>query len=248
MAWCASYTLLIDLKDNLFSNRSLGSVIVTTVIEYITGWVLEKLFHAKWWDYTNNRFNIHGYVCLEFSLDLGLCRHVHRAHNTPHGDEPDKRHTTHQPGTVLACIMVGLTAVDLGATVAAICNMQKKLRLITAAAREIHEISDIIGENVSHAAINVRRRTDEAKELYGDLIDMSAAHRAQEKELIEKNREEERKLFESIRETERNRRDARAAAAQADRREKAREFRENLRKKSFTYRRISKAFPDSGAG
>ena len=46
--------------------------------------------------------------------------------------------------------------------------------------------------------------------------------------------------------TERNRRDARAAAAQADRREKAREFRENLRKKSFTYRRISKAFPDLG--
>ena len=92
----------------------------------------------------------------------------------------------------------------------------------------------------------MRRRTDEAKELYGDLIDMSAAHRAQEKELIEKNREEERKLFESIRETERNRRDARAAAAQADRREKAREFRENLRKKSFTYRRISKAFPDLG--
>ena len=88
----------------------------------------------------------------------------------------------------------------------------------------------------------MRRRTDEAKELYGDLIDMSAAHRAQEKELIEKNREEERKLFESIRETERNRRDARAAAAQADRREKAREFRENLRKKSF----ISKAFPDLG--
>ena len=53
--------LLIDLKDNLFI-LFLGSVIVTTVIEYITGWVLEKLFHAKWWDYTNNRFNIHGYV------------------------------------------------------------------------------------------------------------------------------------------------------------------------------------------
>lgn len=236
--------LLIDLKDNLFI-LFLGSVIVTTVIEYITGWVLEKLFHAKWWDYTNNRFNIHGYVCLEFSLIWGfaatfIVRIIHpMVMNLING-------IPHQPGTVLACIMVGLTAVDLGATVAAICNMQKKLRLITAAAREIHEISDIIGENVSHAAINVRRRTDEAKELYGDLIDMSAAHRAQEKELIEKNREEERKLFESIRETERNRRDARAAAAQADRREKAREFRENLRKKSFTYRRISKAFPDLG--
>ena len=196
--------LLIDLKDNLLI-LFLGSVIVTTVIEYITGWVLEKLFHAKWWDYTNNRFNIHGYVCLEFSLIWGfaatfIVRIIHpMVMNLING-------IPHQTGTVLACIMVGLTAVDLGATVAAICNMQKKLRLITAAAREIHEISDIIGENVSHAAINVRRRTDEAKELYGDLIDMSAAHRAQEKELIEKNREEERKLFESIRETERNRR------------------------------------------
>lgn len=236
--------LLIDLKDNLLV-LFLGSAVVTTVMEYITGWVLEKLFHAKWWDYTHNRFNIHGYVCLEFSLIWGfaatfIVRIIHpMVMNLING-------IPHQLGTVLAYVMLGLTAVDLGATVAAICNMQKKLRLITAAAREIHEISDIIGENVSHAAINVRRRTDEARELYGALIDMGAAHRAQEKELMEKNREEERELFERIRETERDRRDAHTAAVRADMREKARAFRDNLRKKSFTYRRISRAFPDLG--
>ena len=235
---------LTPLEDDLLL-LYLGGVILPSALELVGGWALYKLYRTRWWDYTDKPFNIGGYVCLEFTLIWGfaatfIVRIIHpMVMNLING-------IPHQTGTVLACIMVGLTAVDLGATVAAICNMQKKLRLITAAAREIHEISDIIGENVSHAAINVRRRTDEAKELYGDLIDMSAAHRAQEKELIEKNREEERKLFESIRETERNRRDARAAAAQADRREKAREFRENLRKKSFTYRRISKAFPDLG--
>ena len=236
--------LLVDLKDS-FWILFLGSIVVTTALEYATGWVLEKLFHAKWWDYTNNRFNIRGYVCLEFSLMWGLAatfvvRVIHPMVMTMIDGIP------HGAGTVMAYIMLGLTAVDLGATLAAICNMQKKLRLITAAAKEMHEISDIIGENVSRAAVGVRKRTEEAKELYGDLIELSAAHRAEEKALIEKNREEERQLFESIREKERSRRDVKAAIAQADRREKAKELRDSLRKKSFTYRRIARAFPDLG--
>ncbi|MFR8334576.1 MAG: putative ABC transporter permease [Oscillospiraceae bacterium] len=48
----------------------LGGAIVTSVLEYFTGWLLETLFHAKWWDYSNKKWNLHGRVCLRNSDPL----------------------------------------------------------------------------------------------------------------------------------------------------------------------------------
>lgn len=50
----------------------LFSVILVTVLEYITGLLLEKIFHCKWWDYRDNKFNLHGYVCVKYSLLWGV--------------------------------------------------------------------------------------------------------------------------------------------------------------------------------
>jgi uncharacterized membrane protein len=47
-------------------------IILTSILEYITSWGMEKLFHAKWWDYSNYKFNINGRVCLKNSLMFGL--------------------------------------------------------------------------------------------------------------------------------------------------------------------------------
>lgn len=41
------------------------------VLEYVTSWGLEKLFHAYWWDYSNMPLNIKGRVCLPFSICFG---------------------------------------------------------------------------------------------------------------------------------------------------------------------------------
>jgi uncharacterized membrane protein len=41
-------------------------------MEYITGYALEKLFHTRWWDYSDRKFNIKGYVCVSFSIYWGL--------------------------------------------------------------------------------------------------------------------------------------------------------------------------------
>lgn len=49
----------------------LAGMVLTSVIEYITSYLLEKLFAAKWWDYSTYRFNIHGRVCLRNSLMFG---------------------------------------------------------------------------------------------------------------------------------------------------------------------------------
>lgn len=45
---------------------------VCTFMEYLTSFILEKIFKARWWDYSEKRFNIEGRVCLENALLFGI--------------------------------------------------------------------------------------------------------------------------------------------------------------------------------
>lgn len=51
----------------------LYSFFFTSLLEYITSFVMEKMFDAKWWDYSNYKFNINGRVCLLNSTLFGIC-------------------------------------------------------------------------------------------------------------------------------------------------------------------------------
>lgn len=64
--------LLNPLRNKLFL-LFIFSILVATFLEFVTGFVLEKFFHRKWWDYSNEPFNIKGYICLRFSIIWGLC-------------------------------------------------------------------------------------------------------------------------------------------------------------------------------
>lgn len=51
-----------------------GAVLLTSLLEYFTGYVLDHIFQQKWWDYTGMPYNLDGYICLKFSLAWGaLC-------------------------------------------------------------------------------------------------------------------------------------------------------------------------------
>ncbi len=49
----------------------LQCTIVATAVEWFTGKTLEKLNHKKWWDYSDHKFNLDGYICLTYSLLWG---------------------------------------------------------------------------------------------------------------------------------------------------------------------------------
>ena len=50
----------------------LFSILLVTALEYITGFFLEKIFNCKWWDYSDKAVNLHGYICLQYSLLWGF--------------------------------------------------------------------------------------------------------------------------------------------------------------------------------
>lgn len=62
---------LKNYKGDYIALFVLGALLAT-VIEYITGWALEKLFHNKWWDYSKNKFNVNGRVCLLNAVLFGI--------------------------------------------------------------------------------------------------------------------------------------------------------------------------------
>ena len=49
----------------------LGCAIDATVVEWLTAKLLERVHRRKWWDYSGMRFNIDGYICLQYSLLWG---------------------------------------------------------------------------------------------------------------------------------------------------------------------------------
>ncbi|MFR3031461.1 MAG: putative ABC transporter permease [Blautia sp.] len=50
----------------------LGSAALATLIEWITGKVLERLNRHKWWDYSGKKWNFDGYICLQYSIVWGI--------------------------------------------------------------------------------------------------------------------------------------------------------------------------------
>lgn len=48
------------------------SFVICSILEYITSWALEVLFHARWWDYSSQFMNIHGRICLKNSCLFGI--------------------------------------------------------------------------------------------------------------------------------------------------------------------------------
>ena len=46
-------------------------VVVCSILEYLTSYFMEKIFHARWWDYSKRKFNINGRVCLIGAVVFG---------------------------------------------------------------------------------------------------------------------------------------------------------------------------------
>ena len=64
-------TLLSSYKEHPAGLFVLAIVIAST-LEYFTSYIMEKLFKARWWDYTKTKYNINGRVCLDTMLPFGI--------------------------------------------------------------------------------------------------------------------------------------------------------------------------------
>ena len=189
----------------------LGSLLVTSALEWLTGFVLEKLFHQRWWDYSDEPFNLNGYICLRFSLAWGLaCLLV-----------VDFIHPTvlwliarlpHALGLVLLGVLLAAILLDLTATVRTIAKLNRRLRQIDEAAAQLHAISDEIGGNIADRVLEAAERGQNLRDdLQASLIEWKGELADQREEFLERTEVLRQKLEQAL--SEKNAGEARLMAA-----------------------------------
>lgn len=70
-----SSILMIFLLDKYKPNLEVlfvMAVLICTITEYLTSLIMEKLFNTRWWDYSKQKFNLNGRICLKTSIAFGL--------------------------------------------------------------------------------------------------------------------------------------------------------------------------------
>ncbi len=77
--YCPIYGVGLLLIVNFLKNYTdsylivfVMSMFICMTLEYLTSYIMEKLFNARWWDYSDKKFNINGRVCLETTIPFGL--------------------------------------------------------------------------------------------------------------------------------------------------------------------------------
>ncbi len=63
---------LIGKNNDDILSVFLKSILICSVIEYLTSYLMEKIFKARWWDYSNRKYNINGRICLETMIPFGI--------------------------------------------------------------------------------------------------------------------------------------------------------------------------------
>lgn len=153
--------LLNPIKNNLLL-LFVGSVILTTSLELITGWLLDVIFHKRWWDYSNVPFNLKGYVCLKFSLFWGLgCVFIVKIVH------PYilllVQHSHNIFSIMLLHIIVFMYTADCIETISDNWKYRKEMKIIVKVADDAKRVSDIIGNGIYERVFEVADKIEDVK-------------------------------------------------------------------------------------
>lgn len=137
-------------------------MLVTTAIELVGGWLLFKIFHTRWWDYSNLKYNLGGYICPQFSLLWGLGSVVmvkvvhplfgHLGLSIPLG-----------PLLLMDAVMLLSFGVDVGVSAAIAIGLNDKLREIDELRDKLRVTSDKLADVIGTNAITFDTLLEEPK-------------------------------------------------------------------------------------
>lgn len=158
----AVITVLTPYKSDIIVLYIL-SVVLVTVLEGVTGWAMDKIFHNKWWDYSDMPLNIGGYVCLLFSIVWGFaCLFI------IYFIQPLVHDLLAFIPTIVGIILIiilGITLIaDLYVTASTIFKFNRRLAAMEKIAAEMHEISEQIGQEIFEKTIRAMDRQEASKE------------------------------------------------------------------------------------
>ena len=168
-------------SDNLLVVIAVG-IVLTTAIELLAGFILDKCFHARWWDYSDMPLNLNGYICPAFSLIWGMA--VAFAVNIAH---PYIVRITvdlipEKTGLIIDCVITAVFIVDTILTALTLIGLNKKLRELNDISRALRSVSDKMSDSIGSNALTATQKAQTARIRYElgkaelqDKIDESVA-------------------------------------------------------------------------
>ncbi len=153
--------LMILFFEPLAGNLFLFYVVSTVVMsawEYLVGWFLETTTHMKYWDYSNQPFNLHGRICLFVSLWWGVLSYI--AISYIHPAVADL--FAYVPNTtryVIAYLLLSGIIVDAVFTI-------RSLALVTKMLKKLEQTGSELAVQLELGKLELTERLDEAREKY----------------------------------------------------------------------------------
>lgn len=168
--WCPIYGVgvvlvllcLTPININVFV-LFLASLALTSVLEFAVGFVLEKLFKTKWWDYSKEHFNIKGYVCLKYSILWGLACVI--IVDLVHPMIAQLVHITPELAKYIICgILSAAFVVDAVFTVIQLVAYKKNYAALEKISETLKKPSNAIGGKIAASALTINDKMQKLNE------------------------------------------------------------------------------------
>ena len=143
----------------------LFSMIICTAFELFVGVMMKVLFHNIWWDYSDEKFNFKGYICLKVSLEWGLGGLIVVMHVVPFTEKLIDL-VPHTVGIIFLAVMLILIIIDTVNSVAAVTRLNMRLKEISEISEKMYDIAQYIGKNLGDTALEAAEKGAETAAAY----------------------------------------------------------------------------------
>lgn len=162
------YMILRPFSDNLLY-LYLGGVVVATALEYVTAVLMESIFHTSWWDYSDNKFNFQGRICLGASLGWGAFTVILFKVLHPLVESIVILYPVYV-GEIGICVIGVVYVVDFAFSAAAAFRIHEKLPVIEAAMEQAKgEMLVKMHEKIASVGFAKEATLESVKERLGDV-------------------------------------------------------------------------------
>lgn len=177
-----------------------AGVAVGSLLEIITGWAMEKIFHVRYWDYSDQPYNFKGYICLTASLFWGFLGYL--LINFIHKPFEKLILEVNQTFLLIAVIIISLGFItDFVFSFISAYGMRKVVDSLAKAKEELEKAKEVAEHNIKLAQErakeiaeqNIKLAQEKAKERYDAMRDESSV---KVKEQIETVQEKLKRLSE----------------------------------------------------
>lgn len=138
---------LPELRDRLFFLFLAGAVL-SAFLAFVTGFLLERIFHRKWWDYTRYRFQFEGYITLPHLIVWGLLAVLCIRVTNPLIRSLLSLIPAHVARTILLVMLV-LVGIDLLVSLISVLQLRLRLRRLAALQEDFRNISTQFGNAIT---------------------------------------------------------------------------------------------------